>query len=207
MRVKITGILTDIQNELKIERTKEIDRILKENKSKKEYINQTIVHCTVISLLNSTYKEEIESAEHDALWYMKNNKDIKSFEIQKQYLTVDLDRYDPCVDSTSLYLKSEFLVEKLETDKEYSDRILNRFAPELLNEPEYFLNQISFDLEKRKLTMTYNNAQYMFDIKVQDIENFKYLLENKSKERFFKELINKDKQIFLTCNQFKYGAK
>lgn len=201
MRIKITGILRDIQNELKNERVKEIDRILKENKSiEKEYINQTIAHCTEISLHNSTYKEEIESAEHDALWYMKNDLDIKSFEIQKQYLTVDLDMYDPCISSTSLYLKSEILVDKLETDKEYEDRILNTFAPELLNETEYILNKMSFELDKRRLKFKCNGYQYIFNVKVQNIDNFKYILDNKTKERFLRELIDKDKQLFLTSN-------
>jgi hypothetical protein len=201
MRIKITGILTDIQNELKIRRTKEIDRILKCNSIiEKEYINQMIEHCTEICLLNSTYKEEIESAEHNALWYMKNSPVIKKFEIQKQYLTVDLDIYDPCLDSTTLYLKTEFLVDKLETDKEYCDRILNRFAPELLNETEYIFDRIDFELNKRKLILKYDNKEYLFDVKVQDIENFKYLLENNPKERFFRELLVKDKQIFLIPN-------
>ena len=198
MRIKITKIINDIQKEVKLNQLEEIDNILKQNSHiPKEYINQIIEHCTEISLLNSTYKEEIETAEHNALWYMKHALDIKSFEIQKQYLTVDLDRYDPCVDSTSLYLKSEILVDKLETDEEYKNRILNKFSPVLLNETEYFLNQISFSLEKRKLTMKHNDMQYMFDVKVQDIDNFKYLLENKPKERFFRELLVKDKQIFL----------
>lgn len=197
MRTKITSILNGIRNELKDKRLEEIDGILRCNVTDKEYIKQTIVITSDISLLESTYKEQIEQAEEFALSTVENNKDIRWFEFQKQYLTVDVCRYDPCVESTTLHLKSEVLVDKLETDEEYTKRILNKFAPELLNETEYILNQIYFELDKRTLTVACDNIQYIFDVKVQDIRGFEQLLENGSKERFLQELVKKDKQIFL----------
>ncbi len=201
MRIKITNILSTIQNELKIKRLEAIDAVLNSNKIiEREYTKQTIEILSNIDLLKSTYKEEIELAEKDVLSIVTNDKDIKWFEIQKQYLTVDVCEYDPCVSTTSLYLKSEILVDKLETDEEYKDRILNRFAPDLLNELEYILSQISFDLDKRRLKLIYNDSQYIFDVKVQDINHFQRIFENETKERFIREIIYKDKQIFILSN-------
>ena len=198
MRIKITDILSAIQNELKIKRFEAIDRVLNGNKIiEREYTKQTIEILSIVNLLKSTYKEEIERAEEEVKSYCLLNKDIKWFEIQKQYLTVDVCKYDPCVSTTLLYLKSEILVDKLETDEEYRDRILNRFTPDLLNESEYILNQISFELDKRKLKLIYGETQYIFDVKVQDINYFQGIFEKETKERFIREIINKDKQIFL----------
>lgn len=201
MRIKITNILSTIQNELKIKRLEAIEVVLNSNKIiEREYTKQTIEILSNIDLLKSTYKEEIELAEKDVLSIVTNDKDIKWFEIQKQYLTVDVCEYDPCVSTTLLYLKSEILVDKLETDEEYKDRILNRFAPDLLNELEYILSQISFDLDKRRLKLIYNDSQYIFDVKVQDINHFQRIFENETKERFIREIIYKDKQIFILSN-------
>lgn len=196
MKTKITTILTTVEKDLLEKRNLEIREMLEKNKHiEKVYLRKTIPLKAEISLLRSNYKEELSEKEISSINMLKENENIKNIHSLKQYLTVEVDMYDPCVNSTDLLLVTEAEVEILEDESEYLNRIIEDKS--LLNEREYILNNINFEIDKRILILTVDTKKYFFDIKIQNIDKLLRILKERPKSEFYRELIMFDKQIIL----------
>lgn len=192
--IRFKEIIFELEKNAKDFMEKRKDSVFKENKDKyeKKIIKENIEITSNIKTGVSSYKEDIIDAEKIIKDELKADINIKTFKINKSYLSIIPDSDDERM--SELYLVFDVSVERIEKDREFKNRVLvNSGISVTTTLTDFILKDMEIKIEDRKLIINYLTESYEFDVKIQDMNELNIL----DKKELYRKLKMKEKQIFL----------